>query len=105
MLKCNGKRLLVCLNATVRDCGYAQVSDTGAAVYGVDMSRGFAVTTQGTVLSAVCSYIFLSFFICDKQHREPSPDVVDVVTRGLFGAVIFLFAVTVRDHGYAQTQQ
>ena len=69
------------------------------------MSRGFAVTTQGTVLGAVCNYIFLSFFICVKQHIEPSPDVVDVVTRGLFGAVIFRFSVTVRDHGYAQTQQ
>ena len=103
MLIRNSKRLRVCLNATVRDHGYAQTSDTGAAVYGVDMSRGFAVTTQGTVLSAVCNYIFLSFFICDKQHREPSPDVVDVVTRGLFGAVIFRFSVTVNNYGYAKT--
>ena len=74
----------------------------------------FVDTTQGTVLSAVCDYIFLSFFICDKQHREPSPDVVDVVTWGLFVIVIIRFSgnskklrvrsnVVVRDHGYAQT--
>ena len=60
------------------------------------------VTTQGTVLGAVCNYIFLSFFICVIQHRELSPDVVDVVARGLFGVVIFRFTVTVRDYGYAQ---
>ena len=122
MLKRNSKRLRVYASERYRSCGYWDDVNRGFAKQRRLQHRGHLsvlflryteVTSQGTVLSAVCDYIFLSFFIRVKQHREPSPDVVDVVMRGLFGAVIFRFCgnskrlrvclnATVRNYGYAQ---